>query len=500
MAESSGDGILFAAGLLLLSQANQSVIKDKSSDTKTPPGGSGAAGGDAGGALATAGVVVKVVDQILQWVGVGGISGVVGVLGSKLYAWLTAPAGKAAASTGGAAGGALAAGAGGLAGLVVGVITVVLVVLIVIFSIIDPYIQGGRQYLKEQNDRTGKEMLEFEQLVWERMMELLPFGGRFEKVSVQDFRVNWKLPEQYNGPAAQGALPTKEAVAQYDYALTRPAFNFIPDTSEKPAWMGDGTKEANILATFRQLRAASVAYIQYRNELLSRVQRRLYPDDPAAMVLDDYRMNHEYENVRWIGSPPGVGGLLQLPLLDGHTDYNAAVPGVGACGRPCNMVEDPWATKPVPEVSSRKAQFVRFYDRSVFFRARDAAPDWSFFESKFGQQLVQAGRLRALVQAFALFQYDVTLIWTFTDGAYARGIVDALGIGSHVYFPPATNQEPWWAWTFVTKPEFFGDAYAFDCWKIRDMADAQRPSSRMFKRDRGVPIGDKRLDVIWQVT
>jgi hypothetical protein len=379
-------------------------------------------------------------------------------------------------AAGGAASGGVATG-GALAGLSAASIAVVAVyVVVVVVVIIVTAIFAMNMKLKtaigELTRRSVDDLHAFELDLFSKIRSSLDVAGDFQEVDVADMR----LQSGQRATFAYRPAPVKRSMQQ-------------------PSWMGGDSPSVAILRMMKQIRAMSLEYVTYRARLLDNMGNGFYPDlyehgfatndvgasfNVSMMRITDFSQDGPAARAARISKLPPAdwGGFESFPLLDGQTLYSVAHPESLSYGRPTG---NQWAPGATPR------------EWNV---ARDASPDTAFVSSPLGTRLLQAARLKALGDVMSLFPYDPTVVFVWEP--YARLIVNRLGINDVAHFYPASPSEPWNGWTFYTDPAFFGAQVAFDVWEIRvPAAGAPGATSRMMKRNAGVPLGDKRLGATW---
>lgn len=497
--------LIAAAGVLLAG------MKSNSTPPRTDGGGGGSGGGGTGGGGSGGGgsggglpTGIPVDDPILGAIkgaiGAGataGITALVGAIKTAVGGGTAAAGGGAAVAqttassttvtisttstggggTAGGAGGAAASGgaiAGGIVGGAASIAVAVIVVIIVIVAIIVISIFVANITLKNAigaMSRNGAIDLHlFELELFDKIRGSLTMPS-ITRVDVQDPRMNGmstgtlntfvnNTPMNWNGV---------RATFQYNRIQKRAMAN--------PAWMGGDPLDVAMLRLYKQIRALSLEYINYRARLLDKMGNGFYPDiygtDFATRAV-----NGSFAAVvggigNWGPAPEADwGGFENFPLLDGQTEYSIAHPESGSCGRPCNYAHQAFGPR-------------------EWFVARESSPDLSFATTPLGEQLLKAARLKALCEVVSLFAFDPTVVFAWEG--YMPFVVQRLQIGDVVSLRAPTTSEPWNAWTFYTDPSFFGACVAFDVWMIR----VPGGNSRMFKRNAGVPLGDKRLGATW---
>lgn len=371
------------------------------------------------------------------------------------------------ATSGGSAGGAIA---GGVVASAASIAIAVVVVVIVIIAIIVFSIFGANIPLKTAIDlmaRNGAiDLFKFELELFSKIRESVGMNGGFQQVDVQDPRMNG---------ASLGTLAAIVNHAPLNVTGSRATFAYRPAPGTKPEWMGGDSPSVAILRMFKQIRALSLEYLSFRARLLDSMGNGFYPDiNPPGFATN--KIGGGFSAIQWgTGSSPPAdwGGFDQLPLLDGQTLYSINHPEVANLGRPSGSV----ASSSGPR---------------EWFVARDATPDTAFLSSPYGEQLLKAARLKALCDVMSLFALDVTVVGLWED--YARFVTGRLHLDTTmITFRAKSAAEPWNGWTFFTNSSFFGTTVAFDVWMIR----VPSGNSRMFKRNAGVPLGDKRLGTTW---
>lgn len=409
----------------------------------------------------------------------------------------TAGAGGSSTSTTTAAGGTAGSTSSSPASIAVaaevsgGVVVLGFIAIVVIACVVSDAIIRANKALRHKIDAlrpNARDMHEFEKFLWINFREKNEFGGTFTQVDVRDPRLDARIyaEGQELGVVRQGwrtcvnYVPGPPATHSYvplpAGAIGEPNY---PWTAWRAPWMGGDQPNVALLRAFKQFRRVALEYMSHRGFFFSNLMVGWMQKPPYAFgsgVLDGL---YEYMQA-------GYGGLNQIPLLDGQTEWNAAH-GRTASGR-----------QPGSDPTGVAWNNVVFPPAEMM-RARDASPDDSFANTAAGDQILKMARFRALLDCMAIFAADPQIFLVFDPYLYTQVAYQRLGLNSDLAsLGTKTQAEPFMGWTIVTNPAYFGVRAALDIPAFKGRT-AGFDSKEFKMMAMGIRQGDKRLNNWWEI-
>lgn len=386
---------IVAIGLVLLLLSRSSSEQQRQQDPQPPPDGAGT--GKPGEELSLSGLIsggVTVAGLIVK-----GVAGAGGTAGTTAAA---------------AAGGGAAVAAGGA----VGVVMVALLanpmawaIYILIGTIVSRHNEIAKNFFDATRNMApnARAMHEYERWLFEefRQNNALPTLSLKE---VRDGRLDKRWREGNGSVTLQGWRTVVSAL--------------YPPPSKTGAQANPLQTREGMTAVFRRMRAAAMIYLQERGGYgyAIAVNKPGFPSPPSTPEgwgLDDFNLNQRYDL-----NEPGLGGLLNVPLLSGEVE------------RGYREEEE----NPYPPVDQLRA-----------------APGSDPLFEGLQESDVQAARFAALVDAITLFRWDQTIDLR-EPSAWANDLFRWLG-------QPTGLERSGRTW--ITDPARYGGRYVIDVWAAK---------------------------------
>lgn len=473
-------------GVALVSTRAAAAPAKSEEEAKDVAPDEGASGG--GGTSPLENAIEMVIDFVNSPLGKTIINAALGALGlgggAKLVAGTVAgtTAGTAGgAGAAGAAGGAGAAGAtpttvqtgtaaiqsgyGATAGVVIGIVIVALVIAIIVFDdVVKKQKTWGSRLMALMPN--AKHLCHYEVSLLEAFAANMgeELGGKltFLEDGLRDVRLDqyWINPEN---PSERLFSPGRRPVVGFSASISKP-------------WMGADAPMVAWLRLQKQARRLALEYLEFRywaaNNLLSEGKRT--PN--FGMYLTDM-FNGDADK-------PNMGGLNNIPLPDGQTQYSARIASTQP--QAASQVRHPLHKD---YLLGRRAKIPygpdNFLDGKEETRiltteemvARDATPDSSFLSQPGGATLLKAQRLKALLEVLEALQFHpgVVLFDVFDPRGWRDDVLRWLNMGPDFLVAAShrkvdvgqRRKDDYLSWCIVTEPSAFGVRAVIDVWQLR---------------------------------